>query len=400
MNERRLHQALLAVVPPDEIGAQRRSWRVIRTAFREREPTPWPVRNRGPIVAGALAAALLVVVLSSPGQAVLGSIRDAVGTETTVAGAPQAARPAPSLFSLPAPGRLLVTAPSGAWIVAADGHKRRLGGYKGAAWSPQGRLVGASKASELAAITPKGRVRWRLSRPAVHDPAWAPSGLRIAYLSGANLRVAAGDGKGDSRIDAAQNVAPVWRPGEDHILAFVDPGGNVNVVQTDDKQVLWTAGESAASPKQLAWSADGKRLLAVRRLEGGRTALVVLDGAGRRRQYLELPGDPVGAAFSPTDHSIALVRRVGSRSEVLVVNGDSLRDQQVVFSGLGRFSGATWSPEGRWLLLGWPSADQWLFIRSADVSKIKAVSSLAVQFDPGGKGAGPFPQIEGWCCPR
>ena len=128
-------------------------------------------------------------------------------------------------------------------------------------------------------------------------------------------------------------------------------------------------------------------------------ALVVFDGEGRRRQYLELPGTPAEAAFAPRDHSLALLRRIGPRSELVVVNGDSLRDQQVVFSGLGRFSEVTWSPDGRWLLVGWPSADQWLFIRSADVSKIKAVSSLGVQFDPGGTGAGPFPRIEGWCCP-
>jgi hypothetical protein len=398
VNERRLHQELLGVNPPDEMGAQRRSWRVVRTAFGEREPTPWPVRHRRPIVGAAVAVGVLAAALSSPGRAVIGGVRDAVGTETTtVVGVPQAR---PSLSSLPAPGRVLVTAPTGAWVVSADGHKRRLGDYRGATWSPQGRFVGVSKASELAAVTPVGDVRWTLARPRVHDPAWAPSGFRVAYLSGVNLRVVAGDGTGDNRIDAAQNVAPVWRPGEDHVLAFVDRGGNINVVQTDEKQVLWTAGESAASPLQLAWSADGRRLLAVRRLEGGGTALVVFDGEGRRRQYLELPGDPVEAAFSTHDHTVALVRRIGPRSELLVVNGDSLRDQQAVFSGLGRFSDVDWSPDGHWLLLGWPSADQWLFIRSADVSKIKAVSSLAVQFDPGGTGAGSFPRIEGWCCPR
>ncbi|HXV02554.1 MAG TPA: hypothetical protein VFP24_03200, partial [Gaiellaceae bacterium] len=252
MNERRLHQALVGVSPPDEMGAQRRSWRVVRTAFGDREPTPWPVRHRGPIVGAAVAVALLAAVLSSPGRAVIGGVRDAVGTQTTtVTGVPQAR---PSLFSLPTRGRLLVTAPTGAWVVSADGHRRRLGDYRNATWSPEGRVVAVSKASELAAVTPVGAVRWTLSRPRVHDPAWAPSGFRVAYLSGANLRVVAGDGTGDERIDAAQNVAPVWRPGEEHVLAFVDPGGNVNVVQSDDKQVLWTAGESASSPMQLAWS--------------------------------------------------------------------------------------------------------------------------------------------------
>jgi hypothetical protein len=82
------------------------------------------------------------------------------------------------------------------------------------------------------------------------------------------------------------------------------------------------------------------------------------------------------------------------------VDADTLRKQETVFSGKGRFSDITWSPNGRWLLLGWESADQWLFIRSTDVSKIKALSSLRVQFDPGGAGAGTFPRIDGWCCPE
>jgi hypothetical protein len=151
---------------------------------------------------------------------------------------------------------------------------------------------------------------------------------------------------------------------------------------------------------QLAWSADAARLLAVRRVLGGTLALVVFDADGTRRQYLEIPGQPLGAAFSPDDHRFALIRRVGARSELVVVNADSLREQKVVFSGLGRFTDVAWSPDGEWILLGWASADQWLFIRSADVSKIKAVSSLAVQFDPGGDGAGAFPTIEGWCCAK
>jgi dipeptidyl aminopeptidase/acylaminoacyl peptidase len=394
VNERRLRRMLLATAPPDEIGAQRRGWRVARAAFGEREPAPWPIRHRRPLTAAAIGVTVLAAAASPPGRAVIGGVRDAVGTEKVV-GVPQA-RPTP--FRLPTEGRVLVAAPSGIWFVSAQGTRRRLGDYDEATWSPRGLFVGVSKRSQLAAVTPRGEVRWALSRPRVHAPRWSPSGFRVAYLSGSNLRVVAGDGTGDRRVDAGQNVAPAWRPGAEHVLAYVDRNGTVNVISTDDGATRWTAAGSAASPSKLEWSADGERLLVIRRLEGGRLALVVFDGDGRRRQYLELPGVPIRAAFSPRDHRIALIRRLGPRSELLVIESDTLRRQTLVFSGRGRFSDVAWSPRGRWLLLGWQSADQWLFIRSANVSMVSAVSSLASQFDPGRTSRGGFPRIQGWCC--
>jgi hypothetical protein len=395
MNERRLRQALLSVAPPDEIGAQRRGWRVVRTAFGEREPTPWPIRHRRPIGAVAIGVALLAAAVSPPGRAVIDEVRQAVGTEKVV-GVPQAK---PALFSLPAEGRVLVSAPSGAWIVSADGSRRKLGDYDEATWSPRGLFVGVSRRHQLAAVTPKGKVRWTLSRPRVHDASWAPSGFRVAYLSGRNLRLVAGDGTEDRRIDAARAIRPAWRPGAEHVLAYADRNGMVTVLSSDDNQTLWTAGAGEFGPAHLEWSADAARLLVARRAAGGRFALVVYDAGGRRLQSLEFPGQFVDAAFAPQGHRIAVVRRVGPRSELLVVEAETLRQQRIVFDGQGRFSDVAWSPAGRWLLLGWESADQWLFIRSTKASKLKAVSSLAVQFDPGGSGGGAFPRIEGWCCP-
>jgi hypothetical protein len=395
MNERRLRRMLLATAPPDEIGAQRRAWRVVRTAFGEREPTPWPIRHRRPIAAAAIGVAALAAALSPPGRAVIDEVRDVVGTEKVV-GVPQAR---PALFSLPAPGRALVTAPSGAWVVSAKGSMRRLGDYAQATWSPQGLFVGASKRHQLAALTPKGDVRWSLARPRVHAARWSPSGFRIAYLSGSNLRVVAGDGTGDRRIGPAQNVAPAWRPGAEHVLAYANRSGAVTVLATDENRTLWTAAGGAAEPVELEWSADANRLLVARRRPGGQFALDVFGADGRRLQSLVFPGRFVDAAFAPAGHRVAVVRRVGLFSELLVVAADTLRRQQVVFRGRGRFSDVAWSPNGRWLLLGWESADQWLFIRSTDVSKVEAVESLAAQFDPGGTRTREFPRIEGWCCP-
>jgi hypothetical protein len=399
VKDRDLRRALLGIPPPDEIGAQRRTWRLVRGGFDEREPLAWPRRHARPLIAAAAGVAILAAVLSPPGRAVITDVREAIGTEK-VAGVPKAK---PALFSLPAEGQVLVTAPTGVWVVNADGSRRNIGDYDAASWSPRGLHVVASNRSQLVALTPSGEVRWAIARPAVHDARWAPSGFRIAYLSGANLRVVAGDKTGDRRVDAAARVAPAWRPGEEHVLAYVARGNNLTVMETDDSQTLWSSS-LAGTPLHLEWTADGSRLLVITPLESGGFTLAVYGEGGRRLQSLVFTGRFAAAAFAPNNHRIALVRGVtnekGEASELLVVDGDSIRRQEPVFTGKGKFSDVAWSPGGRWLLLGWESADQWLFIRSTDVEKVTAHSSLAVQFDPGGTGAGAFPRIEGWCCPE
>jgi hypothetical protein len=70
-----------------------------------------------------------------------------------------------------------------------------------------------------------------------------------------------------------------------------------------------------------------------------------------------------------------------------------------LFEGSGRFQDLTWSPDGRWLLLGWRDADQWLFI-PAGHGRVHAVSNISRQFDPGATGKAAFPRISGWCCAR
>ena len=94
-------------------------------------------------------------------------------------------------------------------------------------------------------------------------------------------------------------VAPAWVPGEGFRLAYTDRAGRTVVVDADTGRVLRTT-----------------------------------------------------AAPAPD----ATIRQRGAASEV-VAGG------RVVFRGTGEFRDVARSPDGRWLLVTWPTADQWVFVR-------------------------------------
>jgi dipeptidyl aminopeptidase/acylaminoacyl peptidase len=375
---------------PDERGAEERGWRVVSAAFDEA-----PARQRRPArLRVAVAVALLAAaVLAIPATGAGAWLRDLVH--------PGRHHAKPALLSLPGGGRLLVGSREGAWVVKPDGSKRLLGAYHEAAWSPRGLFVIAARGRQLVAVEPGGRVRWTVTRPdPVRHPQWSPSGYRIAYLAGRvpELRVVAGDGTGDRRLDPrAADVPPAWRPGAAHVLAYAREDGSVWLAATDRHRTLWRSAPGEV-PRQLAWSADGRRLLAV----GGKSTRV-FDDRGRLLSTLPSTGGPgpVSAlAFARRGHRFALVQSgAGGQSEVVLLAAERRPPPpRRVFVGAGALGGLAWSPDGRWLLIGWPSADQWLFVRSSDARRIVAVSNIARAFSPGATGPGQAPQIAGWCC--
>jgi hypothetical protein len=385
MSTRDVRDALLSVPIPDELEAQRRAWAVAREAYASREPVPRHGRRLRLVVAIAVLAAIVAAALSPPGQSVGGWIRDRVAGE-------EGAEPA--LVRLPAAGRLLVVSEQGPWIVRPDGSKRLLGSYEDASFSPTGLFVVVTDGRRVLALEPDGDPRWSLSRPTpVADPRWAPSpGFRVAYREGDELRVVVGDGTGDRLL--ARRVAPVapaWLPAEGRtILAYVTLDGRVRVVEVDSGKVLWSA-RPPAEPKQLVWSTDGDVLLVVT----GTARHPLYRSNGRPAGALETPRgwDVLDAAFAPGTRRVAYTAFDPSAGRSAVFLG-ARRLQSVE----GRLEDVVFSPNGNWLLTGWPEADQLLFLRLPGVSRIVAVSDVRREFDPGRTGATPFPHIAEWCC--
>jgi hypothetical protein len=387
--EQSIRRSLLTAAVPEELEAQQRAWTVVRTAHAEREALPRR-RNWRPLVALAVVAALLTAALTPPGQAVADWIRDSF-----VEGEKKAE---PALFRLPTGGRLLVVSERGPWIVQPNGSKRLLGSYEGASFSPQGKFAVVTHGRRVTAVEPDGDPRWSITRPQpITDARWAPSGFRVAYRAGSTLRVAVANGTGDRLV--AREVAPVapaWRPEPSvrNVLAYADAAGRVTVVDVDSRARL-SRTRPIPRVRELYWSADGKLLLAVTRTE----VHPILDARGRTVRTLELPRGHVlvDAEFAPSGRTVAYTDfdPASETSKLAADDGTSARFLQ---SGEGKLEDVAWSPNGRWLLVGWPDANQWLFLRVPGVRKIEAVDDIRREFDPGGEDIGEFPRIAGWCC--
>ena len=366
---------------PGEEQAEQRAWEVVRTAYAQREPVTWPRRHARPLIAGAVVFAAVAAILSPPGRSVVHSLRKAVGVENAQT----------ELFSLPAPGRLLLTGRGGTWIVEADGSRRRLARYSRATWSPHGLFVVATKRNELVALDPKGNVRWTLPRRSPRFPAWTGTvnNTRIAYIAGKvlheRLHVVAGDGTGDRTLGEAVPAAPAWRPGSQRVLAYMRgrglAGPRLLVADVDTGRTLLRLRPPVGT-WLLAWSSDGKRLLAL-----GATALRLYDGRGQVLLAREPAGGNryVDGGFVPGTHRVLVLSEYGFQSAVVAP-----ATRHVIFRGSGSFTGLGFSPDGRWGLVSWSTANQWVFLRLGS-RKIVGVSRISSQF-------GGFPRVEGWCC--
>lgn len=127
--------------------------------------------------------------------------------------------------------------------------------------------------------------------------------------------------------------------------------------------------------ERIAWSAGGTELVVV-------TAhgIRVFDAEGKL--VTRDDGSSLDAAFVGGSDEVAVLRRNGD-VVVLGLPGVLFRAP-----GLRQIVSA---PDGRWLLLTWPAADQWVFVRAHGTHMIHAYSGITRQF-----GMGSFPVVSGW----
>jgi Tol biopolymer transport system component len=371
-----LERALRETPLPEEVAARERARQTVAAAHAQATPRR---RARTRLVwVAALALAMTVGV----SQRDSGIAREVGGWVRAVVKQPTPTPTSVSGFELPADGKLLVSEASGLYVVERNGKRRRLGSWQDATWSPRGLFVAAASGNSLVAIDPKDRtVRWQLRRPEkVSHPRWAPDGFHVAYRSGGSLRIVYGNGEHDVKAgDRMANVAPAWRPSEDRTLAWAATDGTVTIEDALTAKVLRTF--DAARVRSLVWSADGRRLLIA-----GRRGYTVHDLATGERDASRLPygSTLLAAAYAPTGTRLALALYNGGQTEVRI-------QDETVLRATGRLADLEWSPDGRWLLAGWPSADHWLLVRASAHARDAAVSGIRHRF-------GATARTHGWCC--
>ena len=331
-------------------------------------------RRRWPIAVALAGAALAAALASPPGRAVLGDLREVVGVE----------RAQPALFSLPAGGRLLVASDAGVWVAAEDGSRdasaptaRRAGRRSAASWS---RLAGASSPHSSPTATSAGRSLGRRRLPALGRHGGGHED-RLPHREPPARRRR----RRDRRRGRGRHAS-----GGSH-RAGLAPGPRLRARlrrhARSRHRVRAASGRCASEPVRSLTScrSTGRRATAsrrhgrrCRRLRRAGTASPSRAFAWCRRRRVRADG-----------RRIAILRR----AELFVVDTRS-RTTRRVFAGAEPLDGLAWSPDGRWLLVGWPAADQWVFVR-ADGRRIRAVSNVSEQFR-----SRSFPRVEGWCCSR
>lgn len=191
----------------------------------------------------------------------------------------------------------------------------------------------------------------------MEDPRWDQrDGYRVAYRSGGWLRVVSGDGTGDHAA------------------------GVVKLRDLDTGDVRWR--HDLHHPLvALAWSPDGRRLVAVAR--DRITLLSGVSGAPLVRWRSPAGARNVTAAWSPLNDRYAVLRQdPGGRWRILLSTPGTPNGRHRPTGPLRRTTlialptplrGLLWSPDGRWLLTASPREDHWLFTKPGANGRMAAV---------------------------
>ena len=290
-------------------------------------------RHRRPVRTALLvaAAAVCLLALAAGALGAAGALHVSLGGAAHEA-APAARAPTASRLIVPQGARGIAAVVDGRlWFTSRSGLRIEGLPVESAALSPHALYVAAGIGDSLVVMAPDGTRAW--SRPAggrVVGIAWAPSGLRIAYVvrtrgGDAQLRTIEGDGDHDRVLDrAVRSVTPSWRA-DALAVAYVGAGGRPVVYDFARRAHHVVGGVRTANATRVAFAPQG-RSLAV-----GSTGRLWISGLGRVSTGagsvagIAWTGGDVVVALEEPDRSSAVhvvpVGRTGPAGKSLAVSG-------------------------------------------------------------------------------
>ena len=266
--ERRL-EGLLAEAPEPDPGAGEKA---LHRALQAVQPTV-PARRGLRTAVLVFAAAIVLLVIAAGSLAAAGALHVSLGTKpkpppvTTPIVLPRGADGIAAVVN----GRLSVVANNGFRIQGLP--------VSAATLSPHAVYVAAGWGRSLVAMQPDGRRAWAhpTGGPVVAI-AWAPDGIRIAYIVQTArqlvLHVIWGTGTHDRVLDReVRAVTPSWRA-DSAALAYVGAGGHAIVYDLGNRS-RQVVGGTPADISQVAFAPTGSQLavLAGNRVFKGRAQL-------------------------------------------------------------------------------------------------------------------------------
>jgi hypothetical protein len=224
--ERRL-EAMLAEAPEPDPGAGEEA---LHRALRVLRPVASPRRGVRTAVL-VFAGAVVLLVIAAGSLAAAGALHVSLGAKT------KQRPPASKQLSLPSGAHGIAAIVDGRLsVVTRSGFRLKGQTASAAALSPHALYIAVGIGRSLVAVAPNGRHAW--SHPArgkVVAIAWAPNGLRIAYIVRDDhrfvLHTIYGNGRTgtDKVIDrSVRAVTPSWRA-DSLALAYVGAGGHAIV---------------------------------------------------------------------------------------------------------------------------------------------------------------------------
>jgi hypothetical protein len=223
-----------------------------------------------------------------------------------------------------------------------------------------------------------------------------PTGGRLLVTSDAGAWVVERDGSkrllGDYREASWSPFGAFVVASRANELVALEPDGDVrwSLARPDVRLPRWGGSRTDT---RIAYFSGG----ALRVVVGNGKSDRLLDRGAALRAPVWRPGPGHVLVYARRDGSIRAVDADSGAAVPFAGAAELLREpadaplQRLL--GRGEFSRPVGSPDGRWLAVGWPEADQLVFVRVRGGRQLRAVSDVSAQFRSRSS-----PTISGWCC--